>query len=247
MSKTPIWVVIPAAGVGKRMEADRPKQYLDFAGSTVIEATLQRLHQALPESVLCLSISSEDSHWPRVESSLSTDLREQLQIAPGGDERRDSVLNALKMLEGQAADSDWVLVHDAARPCVRSEDIARLIERVESVGHGGLLASPVKDTMKRGDDSGNVLETVERERLWHALTPQVFHYGTLFAALRDGVANHLPITDEAMAVESAGGHVALVEGRSDNIKITRPEDLALAELYWQAQMREHHSERSDNS
>ncbi|EDY86383.1 2-C-methyl-D-erythritol 4-phosphate cytidylyltransferase [gamma proteobacterium HTCC5015] len=238
MTKTPIWVVIPAAGVGKRMGADCPKQYLPFVERTIMEATLMRLHQALPEAVLSLSISSQDSHWPAVKARLPESLNNKIRQAPGGEERRDSVLNALKSLEGQASDSDWVLVHDAARPCVRSSDIAALIDAVEAKGHGGLLASPVKDTMKRSDQNGNVQETVEREHLWHALTPQVFHYGTLYAALKDGIANGLPITDEAMAVESAGGHVALVEGRADNIKITRPEDLALAELYWQAQERE---------
>ncbi|HEX22235.1 MAG TPA: 2-C-methyl-D-erythritol 4-phosphate cytidylyltransferase [Chromatiales bacterium] len=221
------WAVIPAAGVGVRMQADRPKQYLPLLGKTVIEYTLQRLlaHSCIGGAVV--AISSDDCWWPEIK--IETD--KPLWVAEGGDERCHSVLNALQTLSARAADQDWVLVHDAARPCLRSEDIDELIHRCAAHPVGGLLAVPVKDTLKRADAVQNVLETVDRNRLWHAQTPQMFRLGPLRDALQQALAANALVTDEASAMERAGQAPLLVEGHADNIKITHPEDLAMADLY----------------
>ena len=155
----------------------------------------------------------------------------------GGAERCHSVLNGLRLLTPRAHDDDWVLVHDAARPCVRVEDISLLIERLRDHPVGGLLGLPVADTMKRADAAGNVLETVPRDGLWRALTPQMFRLGLLRAALERALDNGLLVTDEAQAVEAAGQVPCMVEGHADNIKITRAQDLVLAQLYLQQQER----------
>ena len=221
------WAVIPAAGVGSRMQADRPKQYLPLLGKTVIEITLQRLlsHAHIHGGVV--AISSDDGYWP----TLSIETDKPLWVADGGAERCHSVLNALQCLSVRAADDDWVLVHDAARPCLRADDVDALIRRCEMHPVGGLLAVPVKDTLKRADTSQNVLETVDRNRLWHAQTPQMFRLGALREALQQALAANALVTDEASAMELAGHAPLLVEGHADNIKITHPEDLALAELF----------------
>ena len=125
----------------------------------------------------------------------------------------------------------WVLLHDAARHCLRNEDFDRLIDALEGHDVGGLLGLPVRDTMKRADTTGTIQETVEREGLWHALTPQMFHLGTLIDALENALSNDLIVTDEAQAIELTGLQPVLVEGHPDNIKITRNNDLALAELF----------------
>jgi 2-C-methyl-D-erythritol 4-phosphate cytidylyltransferase len=142
-------------------------------------------------------------------------------------------LKGLEALDGLAQDDDWVLVHDIARPCVRLSDIERLVTAVRQHPVGGLLASPVRDTMKRADRSGTVVGTVDREGLWHALTPQMFRYGLLRRALNEGIANGLAMTDESSAIEAFGQAPLLVEGAADNIKITHPQDLALAALFLQ--------------
>ncbi len=209
------------------MQADRPKQYLSLLGKTVIERTLQRLLLHPRISGAMVAISSGDSWWPEVK--VETD--KPLWIAEGGDERCHSVLNALQTLSAQAAEQDWVLVHDAARPCLRSEDIDELIRRCEPHPVGGLLAVPVKDTLKRADAVQHVLETVDRTQLWHAQTPQMFRLGELRDALQQALAANALVTDEASAMERAGYAPLLVEGHADNIKITHPEDLTLAELY----------------
>jgi len=221
------WAVIPAAGVGARMQADRPKQYLPLLGKTVIEHTLQRLLLHPHISGVVVAISSDDGWWPEVK----IEAGKPLWVAAGGDERCHSVLNALQTLSAQAADQDWVLVHDAARPCLRSADIDELIRRCEAHPVGGLLAVPVKDTLKRADAAQTVQETVDRDRLWHAQTPQMFRLGELRDALQQALDANALVTDEASAMERAGHAPLLVEGHADNIKITHPEDLALAELY----------------
>jgi len=221
------WAVVPAAGVGSRMRADRPKQYLPLLGRTVIEHTLQRLlnHARIDGAVV--AISSDDGWWPEVK--IETD--KPLWVADGGAERCHSVLNALQALSAQAADQDWVLVHDAARPCLRAEDIDALIRQCEAHPVGGLLAVPVRDTLKRADPAQTVQETVGRDRLWHAQTPQMFRLGQLRAALQQALTTGALVTDEASAMELAGHTPRLVEGHADNLKITRPEDLTLAEFY----------------
>ncbi len=223
------WAVVPAAGVGKRMQADKPKQYLPLAGKTVIEQTLQRLLDADVFSAVVVAISKQDPYWP--ELAVSADNR--VITAPGGKERADSVLSGLSALSAMAAEDDWVFVHDAARPCITSVDILALLKQCQDHPVGGILALSSHDTLKLADD-GEICETVDRSRIWRALTPQMFRYGMLKQALTEHQGD-LAITDEASALELSGFKPALVEGRSDNIKITRPEDLALAEFYREQQ------------
>ncbi len=229
------FAVVPAAGVGRRMGTDIPKQYLPLAGRTVIEHTLTRIaaHPHILGTVV--AISAGDAYWPDVRARLDM---ASLEVAAGGAERCHSVLNALEQLAASARDEDWVLVHDAARPCVRVDDIERLVNTLAGHRVGGLLGLPVTDTVKRADREGDVQETVSREGLWRALTPQMFRLGPLRTALRKALAARQLVTDEAAAMELAGYRPRMVEGHSDNIKITRPGDLALAELYLQLQARE---------
>lgn len=221
--------MVPAAGVGKRMNADRPKQYLELAGKTVIEHTLLRLLSANVFAAVAVAISKEDPYWPELEVS----GHEQVITADGGKERADSVLSALKSIRDLASDEDWVLVHDAARPCITATDINLLIDTLRADEVGGILALSSHDTLK--DVQGkNILGTLDRSHIWRALTPQMFKYGSLKNALEIAEGNPA-ITDEASALELQGLQPKIVEGRPDNIKITRPEDLALAQFYMEHQ------------
>jgi 2-C-methyl-D-erythritol 4-phosphate cytidylyltransferase len=219
--------VIPAAGVGSRMGADIPKQYLQLAGKTVIERTLERLLQLPGLANIVVALGEADPIWPGLE--IRKDSR--LHTVNGGKERADSVLNALYKLRQLADDDDWVLVHDAARPCVRLAEIDLLIETCLNRKQGGILATPVHDTMKRSDSQNRIVGTVPRENLWHACTPQLFRIGELTEAIECALDSGYPVTDEASAMERAGQQPLLVECSLANIKITRPDDLALAEFY----------------
>ena len=157
--------------------------------------------------------------------------RPRVQRVVGGAERPESVLRLLDALAERVPEEEWVLVHDAVRPCVRSADIDRLIDCLADHPAGGLLGTPVRDTIKRADPAGRVEATVAREGLWHALTPQMFRLGALRQALAGALAAGVLVTDEAAAMEWAGWRPELVEGTADNLKITRPEDLALAAFY----------------
>ena len=221
------WAVVPAAGVGRRMEAPIPKQYLWLGTRLVIDHTLGRLLEHPRIEAVAVSLGAEDSWWPDTAYAHHSAIIR----APGGAERCHSVLNGLAALRGRAASDDWVLVHDAARPCLRSSDIDRLLERLADHPVGGLLGMPVRDTMKRSDPGGLVEETVERDNLWHAYTPQMFRYAMLHDALEQALERQLLVTDEASAMELAGHRPLMVEGHPDNIKITRPEDLILAAFY----------------
>ena len=221
------WAVVPAAGVGRRMGSDIPKQYLMLSGRRVIEHTLQRLldHPQIRQTLVALS--PDDEWWPDTDYANHADVI----AVDGGAERCHSVLHALDRLREMAADDDWVLVHDAARPCLRSADLDALIEQLSDHPAGGILGVPVRDTMKRADESGQIAETVCREGLWHAFTPQMFRLGILRSALSQALEQGMQVTDEASAVELAGHPSRLIEGHPGNIKITRPEDLALAAFY----------------
>ena len=222
------WPILPAAGVGSRMQADRPKQYLPLQGRLLIDHTLQVMLSYARFEQLVLVLSPADPYWPASEYAVDA----RIIRAAGGAERCHSVLNGLAALEGLAADHDWVVVHDVARPCLRHSDLDKLLSNLTDPG--AILASPVRDTMKRGKpQQGQVVidHTVEREQLWHALTPQVFRYAPLRQALQTCLAQGLTVTDEASALEQLGQHPQLVEGRADNIKVTRPDDLALASLF----------------
>jgi 2-C-methyl-D-erythritol 4-phosphate cytidylyltransferase len=204
-----------------------PKQYLALAGLHVITHSLNALLQHPRLKGLVVVLNPQDTWWN--ETSITTD--KVLLSALGGKERCHSVLNGLMALQGYVQQNDWILVHDAARPCLHSSDLDALMDKLQQDPVGGLLAIPVRDTIKRADGNGRVAATVDRSDLWHALTPQMFRFGMLFSALRQAIDRHLSITDEASAMEAAGLAPCLIEGRADNIKITYPEDLALAEFY----------------
>lgn len=226
------WAVVPAAGVGRRMGADIPKQYLSLAGKTVLDTTLERLLQHPAVAGIVVAVSDSDEWWP--ESVFAT--HEKVIQTTGGRERPDSVLNALQRLEREVDSTTRVLVHDAARPCVRLDDIDKLIDLAFDTDDGGLLGMPVRDTMKRTSVSNQVDNTVERKQLWHAFTPQLFRLDLLNHQLKRALEKGLAVTDEASAMELGGYKPLMVEGMADNLKITRPEDLALAEYYLKNQL-----------
>lgn len=235
MSQT-IWILVPAAGVGSRMQADRPKQYLHLLGKPVIEHTLDTLRAVLPDAEIVIGLNPEDPYWPELHAYHRT-----VTVVDGGAERCDTVLNGLKHIADRASADDWVMVHDVARPCVRREDILNLVQQIKDDPVGGLLALPVADTMKRAafsdhPDTGKakVASTVDRSHLWHALTPQVFRYALLRDSLVKALEEEVTITDEASAIEWAGYQPVLVKGQRDNLKITHPDDLWFAELFLKA-------------
>jgi 2-C-methyl-D-erythritol 4-phosphate cytidylyltransferase len=225
------WAVVPAAGTGRRMAGALPKQYLVLAGRCVIEHTLERLGNHPLISGVVVAIGPDDVRW----TSLQFRTRTPMLTAPGGQERCHSVLNALDRLREMASPDDWVLVHDAVRPCVRREDLDRLMQMAAEDAVGGLLALPVTDTLKRADAEERVSETVDRAGLWRAMTPQMFPLGVLAEALGRAIDDGVTVTDEAAAVERLGLRPRLVPGHGDNIKITYPQDLALAELFLRQQ------------
>lgn len=223
------WAVIPAAGVGARMAADRPKQYLQLNGRTLLEHSLDCFLDHPQLKGVVVSLAADDPYWP----GLACAANPRIQRAPGGRERADSVLNALLLLHAQgAADSDWVLVHDAARPNLARADLDRLLAELADDPVGGLLAVPARDTLKRADGNGRVSATIDRSVVWQAYTPQMFRLGALHRALADSLVAEVLITDEASALEWAGQAPRLIEGRSDNIKVTRPEDLEWLRQRW---------------
>ena len=221
--------MIRAAGVGARMAADRPKQYLQVGGRTILEHSLNCFldHPSLKGVVV--SVAADDPFWP--DLACARDPR--IQRATGGRERADSVLNALLLLHAQgAADGDWVLVHDAARPNLSRDDLDHLLLELADDPVGGLLAVPARDTLKRADAHGRVEATVDRSTIWQAYTPQMFRLGALHRALADSLVADVAITDEASAIEWSGQAPRLIEGRNDNIKVTRPEDLEWLRQRW---------------
>jgi len=226
-------VVIPAAGIGRRMGASIPKQYLDLAGRPVIEWSLGLFLEHPQISGVSVALDPEDRFWPRTAGADHPRVRR----VDGGSERCLSVLNALDLLAREANAADRVLVHDAARPCLRRDDLDRLLAAVSDHPVGGLLGVPVRDTMKQATAGGTVHRTVPRDALWHAFTPQAFRLGLLRRALRAALDRDRLVTDDAAAVELLGLEPMLVEGHADNIKITRPEDLPLADFYLRQQGR----------
>lgn len=230
-NKPKYWVVIPAAGVGKRMQLDHPKQYLPLALGLVIELTISRFSENSCISGIVVVISEGDEYW----STLGIESRVPLIVAKGGTERCHSVLNGLELLKDKASPDDWVLVHDAARPCFHDDDLSKLMNELDGHPVGGLLGVPVADTLKYCDALQNVKRTVNREGLWRALTPQMFRYDKLLPAMRSAVINPTNITDEASAMERAGYQPVMVEGRWDNIKITHPQDVSQVKLILKGQ------------
>ena len=199
----------------------------------MLARTLERLGSYAKLRGMLVGIAPNDVHWPTLNFSTSTMLGTYM----GGNQRAATVLNGLRALATHASAEDWVLVHDAARPCLRHADIDLLMTAVDGHADGGLLAIPVSDTLKRADRQGCVEQTVAREGLWRALTPQVFQLGALTAALTKALHEGVEFTDEASAMEYDGARPRLVHGRADNIKVTLPDDLALAELILREQER----------
>lgn len=233
-----IWAVVPAGGSGRRFGGGLPKQYLLLHGRPVLAHALGCFlgHPRITGVQLVLPVADlarED--W---RACLGDETGRLLPPVAGGAERADSVgLGLQTLLEQGAAATDWVLVHDAARPCLRREDLDLLLGSLADAPQGALLALPVADTLKR-EDHGRVLETVERSALWRALTPQAFPLGALAAALADAAQQGWKVTDEASAMERQGWRPLLVPGHGDNIKVTLPEDLPLAAAILEAQWKE---------
>jgi len=219
------WAVVPAAGVGQRMGSEIPKQYLQLSGRRIIDRTLARLLDHPKIEGVYVSLSPQDSYWQACEYA---DDPRVIRV-DGGEQRCHSVLNALHQLQRhQAAPEEWVLVHDAARPCLSHKDLDNLIMTLMNHPIGGLLGIPVCDTLKSVNADAEVMATVPREGLWHALTPQMFRLGMLTDALKNAIDRAAWVTDDASAMELAGYRPMMVEGEAGNLKITRPDDLRLA-------------------
>jgi 2-C-methyl-D-erythritol 4-phosphate cytidylyltransferase / 2-C-methyl-D-erythritol 2,4-cyclodiphosphate synthase len=222
-----VWAIVPAAGSGARFAASSevaaaPKQYAPLRGATVLEWSLRALLAEPRVHAVLVAVAPDDVHWARIAAKLNNP---KLQTALGGINRQDTVANSLDRLAGQAADDDWVLVHDAARPCLSATELDALLDAV-GAGVGAVLAAPIVDTVKR--EFADRLATVDRQGLWRALTPQVFAFAQLRRALKEAALAGIVVTDEAQAVERMGLRPSLVQGSPFNVKITRVEDLAVA-------------------
>ena len=220
------WAIVPAAGRGSRFGGAVPKQYLALAGRPVLEHSLRAVLDHPDVDGVMVALAQDDAAWPGWREVGG----KPVLTCVGGGERADSVLAALHALPASIDEDQWVLVHDAARPCLHRDDLARLLEQGCRDAVGALLAAPVRDTLKRADADAKCLGTEPRECLWRALTPQLFRRGGLTRALASAHRNGVRVTDEAMAMERLGLKPQLVEGRDDNLKITTPADLALAEF-----------------
>jgi len=218
------WLVMPAAGAGKRFGESVAKQYAPLLNRTVIEWALAPFLSDVRCSGAVIALAPDDTEWPRISARLPA-----VTMAVGGSERCESVRNGLAVLSRRASADDWILVHDAARPCLLAADRDRLLTQAGAHPVGGLLALPAVDTFKRADTQNIVAETVERSGLWRAQTPQMFRYGPLCAALDRAIAARRFPTDEAQALEWTGARPLLIEGSPGNIKITHVEDLLVAQ------------------
>lgn len=227
--------IVPAAGTGRRFGSATPKQYLSLHGATVIEHSLRLLLSVERLERIVVVVSAEDRRWR--DLAVFSDPR--IETAIGGDERCHSVLNGLQHLQQKFGNSEWVLVHDVARPCCLRSDIEKLIQQLEHHPVGGILAIPASDTIKRVDSARQIEETVDRSWLWQAQTPQLFRMRLLLDALNHCIGMGMTVTDEAQAIEALGWQAQVVEGARSNIKITCPEDLALAEFFLRHQSLQH--------
>lgn len=235
MATRRVWAIVPAAGRGARFAASMadsaPKQYAMLLGATVLEWSLRALLAEPRVHAVVVALARDDAHWPNVLPKLASP---KLQTTIGGESRQDSVMNGLEFLAQQAAADDWVLVHDAARPCLSTADLGALLDAVgagaarpaSAAAGGAVLAAPIVDTVKR--ELGDHVATVDRQGLWRALTPQVFAFAQLRHALQEAALAGIAVTDEAQAVERMGLRPTLVQGSPFNVKITRLADLAVA-------------------
>src|SRR5882762_787199 len=231
-----VWAIVPAAGSGARFAASAagsaPKQYAPLLGATVLEWSLRALLAEPRVHAVVVALAADDAHWPSVAAMLQSP---KLRTTTGGVNRQDTVTSALDALAEQAAADDWVLVHDAARPCLNATDLGALLDAVgagaarpagAAVSAGAVLAAPIVDTVKR--ELGGHVATVDRQGLWRALTPQVFAFAELRHALKEATLAGIAVTDEAQALERLGLRPTLVQGSPFNVKVTRPEDLIAA-------------------
>ncbi len=227
-NNAPVWAVIPAAGTGSRMQSDTAKQYNRFQGKTIIEHCLDRLlsHPQIDGAIVVLR--EDDRQWRELGYISS----KPVFTASGGLERHNSVYNGLTMLQDKADSDAIALVHDAVRPLVNNRDLSGVIDAARQHASGAILASRITDTLKFQTDNMEIASTLSRDNLWRALTPQVFHLRALLRALERVIDENLVITDDAQAIELMGYTPVLVEGSTDNIKVTTQGDLALAEMLW---------------
>lgn len=230
ISQTKLWAVIPAAGSGSRFSKTELKQYQYIQDRTVLEHTIRRISQ-LPLNGYVLAIGTQDTF----AQTLAFQNIDKAHFCTGGSERVHSVLNALNYLLNFADENDWVLVHDAARPCVTVDCLNALVAKAMESNESAILAIPVRDTLKQVKTGAHIDKTVSRDSLWQAQTPQITKIGKLKKAIEQALENNVTITDEASALEYMGETVRVVMGRSDNIKITYPDDLELARLILQSQ------------
>lgn len=222
------YAIVPAAGSGSRFGGEKPKQYLDLLGRPLIYHTLAALTACPDIERVWVVLAPDDHWWPQYDwSGLGAKLE---TVRCGGATRAESVSNGLQAAAMVAADDDWILVHDAARPCLSAAMLEALFEELADDPVGGILAVPVADTLKRADAEQRVAATEAREGLWQAQTPQMFRYGQLQKSLE----NEISVTDEAGAIEAMGLKPKLVRGDSTNLKVTWPADLALAAMILRA-------------
>lgn len=226
-----IIAIVPAAGNGSRMQAACPKQYLTIDGKTLLEHAVRSLLRHKQIQQVMIALPPQDTRFADLELA----RHPLVHTVTGGEQRAESVLSALQaastLFQETSSQPLWALVHDAARPCLHHNDVQKLLTLTSYSSCGGILATPVHDTMKRASTSQQIEHTVSREQLWHALTPQLFPLALLSECLQRALNDGAIITDEASALEYCGLHPALVCGRADNIKVTQPEDLVLAEFY----------------
>lgn len=228
LKKINYWAIVPAAGTGKRLGATKPKQYLELEGKPVIAHTLSCLIQYSRINKIVVVTAPHDTDWPSIQTVFSPT---KIITTLGGAERHHSVYQGLLALQKIAKPEDWVLVHDAVRPCLQHEMIDRLVNILQDHPVGGLLGIRVRDTLKRTDNKNHISNTLDRTDVWQAQTPQMFRYGLLCNALQAAIEKKQHVTDEAHAIELIGKQPLMVEGSTNNIKITYQEDLLNAECY----------------
>ena len=231
---TKVWAVVPAAGAGRRMQTSVAKQYLEINGLAVIEISIGLLlaNQSINQVVVC--IAADDQLWPTLKLS----AHPHICRVTGGATRAQSVLNGLLSLQGRANDNDWVLVHDAARPCLSASTLDDFIGQVRASAVGGVMAIRATDTLKlarpatdASEPTAAIQQTLDRSLIWQAQTPQMFPYGLLRSAIAQALDAGAEITDESSAMEWAGHSPCLIEGEVSNLKITRQEDLPMAQYF----------------
>lgn len=228
MSKNNCFLIIPAAGLGFRMNSLIPKQYLILDnGFSVLDNTIKKFLDIKEIIGIVLSISKESDYFNK---SIYKDHKKIIAIAKGGKQRFNSVMNSLKILKKFAQAEDWILIHDAVRPCVKNKDIITLIRTAKKFNKSVILASNITDTIKVVDNE-QITKTIDREKLYQAHTPQIFKFKKLYEAMENAIANNLEITDESEAMEAIGEDVRIINTCKTNIKITTKNDIDLVNYY----------------